>query len=284
MEDKDQIKELFQQQLSNHREAVRPEIWASVSSAIATPVLVTTGISILSKTFIGLGIAASVLVSAYLLYSSDDKAVKVPTQEKKKAKEGPSIPNNNNNTLLPNETKKNAIPLVVLENNDLLSVEEVVYEINTPKIIPFESVQLPNVQLPNTDPLQDLGEAISNDPVKTNNDVIVMPQVENTHESSPLPAEKNQELEIVLTNVFTPNGDGKNDYLFVDANGLTDFSVVVLSQANQVIFQSTDPSFNWDGKLTNGDDAPIGQYVYFITAKSDSGDLINKYSTLFIQR
>ena len=276
MENKDQIKELFQQQLSNHQEAVRPEIWASVSSAIATPVLVTTGISFLSKTFIGLGIAASVLVSAYLLYSSDDKAVKVPAQEKKKAKEVPFIPNNN--TLVPNETKKNAIPLIALENNDLLSGEEVVYEINTPKTIPFESVQLPN-----TDPLQDLGENLSNGPVETNNDVIVMPQVENTHESSPLP-EKDQELEVVLTNVFTPNGDGKNDYLFVDANGLTDFSVVVLSQANQVIFQSTDPSFSWDGKLTNGDDAPIGQYVYFITAKSDRGDLINKYSTLFIQR
>ena len=281
MENKDQIKELFQQQLSNHQEAVRPEIWASVSSAIATPVLVTTGISILSKTFIGLGIAASVLVSAYLLFSSDDKAVKVPAQEKKKAKEVPFIPNNN--TLVPNETKKNAIPLIALENNDLLSVEEDVYEINTQKIIPFESVQLPKVQLPNTDPLLDLGENVSNNSVKTNNDLIVMPQVENTNESSPLP-EKDQELEVVLTNVFTPNGDGKNDYLFVNANGLTDFSVVVLSQANQVIFQSTDPSFNWDGKLTNGDDAPIGQYVYFITAKSDRGDLINKYSTLFIQR
>lgn len=281
MENKDQIKELFQQQLSNHQEAVRPEIWASVSSAIATPVLVTTGISILSKTFIGLGVAASVLVSAYLLYSSDDKAVKVPTQEKKKAKEVPSIPNNN--TLVPNETKKNTIPLVVLENNDLLSVEEVVYEISTQKIIPFESVQLPKVQLPNTDPLQDLGENVSNDPVETNNDFIVIPQVENTHESSPLP-EKNQELEVVLTNVFTPNGDGTNDFLFIQSEGLQDFSVVILNQNNKIIYQSTDPKFNWDGKLTNGDDAPIGQYVYFITAKSDSGDLINKYSTLFIQR
>jgi len=283
MEDKDQIKELFQQRLSDHQEVVSPEIWASVSSAIATPVLVTTGVSILTKMLIGLGIAASVLVSAYLLYSSDDKAVKVPAQENKKAKEVPSIPNNNNNTLVTIETKKNAIPLIVLENNDLLGVEEVVYEMNAPKIIPFESVQLPNVQLSNTDPLQDLGENVSNGLIETNNDVIVMPQVENTHESSHLP-EKDQELEVVLTNVFTPNGDGKNDYLFINALGLTDFSVVVLSQANQVIFQSTDPSFNWDGKLTNGDDAPIGQYVYFITAKSARGDLINKYSTLFIQR
>ena len=276
MEDKDQIKELFQQQLSNHQEAVRPEIWASVSSAIATPVLVTTGISILSKTLIGLGIAASVIVSAYLLYSSDEKVVKAPTQEKQKAKEVPSIPNEN--TLVLIETKKNAIPLVVLENNDLLSSENVVYETNDPKITTFESDQLPN-----TDPLQDMGENVSNDPVKTNNDFIVIPQVENTNESSPS-LDTDKELKVVLSNVFTPNGDGTNDYLFIQSEGLQDFSVVILNQANKIVYQSTDSKFSWDGKLASGDDAPAGNYIYFVTAKSPTGKSIQQSSTLYIQR
>ena len=282
MEQNDQIKEYFQQRLSDHQEVVRPEIWAAVSSAIATPVLVTTGISILSKTLIGLGIAASVIVSAYLLYSSDDKAVKAPTEDKKKAKEVPSIPTNNN-TLAPIETIKNTIPLVVQENNDLLSSEDVVYEMNDPQIIPFESVQLPNVQLPNTDPLQDMGENVSNDPVKTNNDFIVMPQVENTNESSPSP-DTDQELKVVLSNVFTPNGDGSNDFLFIQSEGLQDFSVVILNQANKIVYQSTDSKFSWDGKLVSGDDAPAGNYIYFVTAKSPTGKSIQQSSTLFIQR
>ena len=282
MEQNDQIKEFFQQRLSDHQEVVRPEIWAAVSSAIATPVLVTTGISILSKTLIGLGIAASVIVSAYLLYSSDDKAVKAPTEDKKKAKEVPSIPTNNN-TLAPIETIKNTIPLVVQENNDLLSSEDVVYEMNDPQIIPFESVQLPNVQLPNTDPLQDMGENVSNDPVKTNNDFIVMPQVENTNESSPSP-DTDQELKVVLSNVFTPNGDGTNDYLSIQSEGLQDFSVVILNQANKIVYQSTDSKFSWDGKLVSGDDAPAGNYIYFVTAKSPTGKSIQQSSTLFIQR
>ena len=281
MEQNDQIKEFFQQRLSDHQEVVRPEIWAAVSSAIATPVLVTTGISILSKTLIGLGIAASVLVSAYLLYSPDEKVVKAPTQQKQKAKEVPSIPNNN--TIVRIETKKNAIPLVVLENNDLLSIEDVLYEMNDPQIIPFESVQLPNVQLPNTDPLQDLGENLSNDPVKTNNDFIVMPQVENTNESMPLP-ETDKELKVVLSNVFTPNGDGSNDFLFIQSEGLQDFSVVILNQANKIVYQSTDSKFSWDGKLVSGDDAPAGNYIYFVTAKSPTGKSIQQSSTLFIQR
>ena len=282
MEQNDQIKEFFQQRLSDHQEVVRPEIWAAVSSAIATPVLATTGISILSKTIIGLGIAASVLVSAYLLYSPDEKVVKAPTQQKQKAKEVPSIPTNNN-TLAPIETIKNTIPLVVQENNDLLSSEDVVYEMNDPKTIPFESVQLPNVQLPNTDPLQDLGENLSNDPVKTNNDFIVMPQVENTNESSPSP-DTDQELKVVLSNVFTPNGDGSNDFLFIQSEGLQDFSVVILNQANKIVYQSTDSKFSWDGKLASGDDAPAGNYIYFVTAKSPTGKSIQQSSTLFIQR
>lgn len=277
MEQNDQIKEYFQQRLSDHQEVVRPEIWAAVSSAIATPVLVTTGISILSKTLIGMGIAASVIVSAYLLYSSDDKAVKAPTEDKKKAKEVPSIPTNNN-TLAPIETIKNTIPLVVQENNDLLSSEDVVYEMNDPQIIPFESVQLPN-----TDPLQDMGENVSNDPVKTNNDFIVMPQVENTNESSPSP-DTDQELKVVLSNVFTPNGDGTNDYLSIQSEGLQDFSVVILNQANKIVYQSTDSKFSWDGKLVSGDDAPAGNYIYFVTAKSPTGKSIQQSSTLFIQR
>ena len=277
MEQNDQIKEYFQQRLSDHQEVVRPEIWAAVSSAIATPVLVTTGISILSKTLIGLGIAASVIVSAYLLFSPDDKGVKAPTEDKKKAKEVPSIPTNNN-TLAPIETIKNTIPLVVQENNDLLSSEDVVYEMNDPQIIPFESVQLPN-----TDPLQDMGENVSNDPVITNNDFIVMPQVENTNESSPSP-DTDQELKVVLSNVFTPNGDGTNDYLSIQSEGLQDFSVVILNQANKIVYQSTDSKFSWDGKLVSGDDAPAGNYIYFVTAKSPTGKSIQQSSTLFIQR
>ncbi len=282
MEQNDQIKEFFQQQLSNHQEVVRPEIWSAVSSAIATPVLVTTGLSILSKTIIGVGIAASVLVSAYLFYDSESKQTNKPSQENKKTKEVPAIPTNNN-AVVPIETKKNTIPLIVLENNDLLSSEDVVYEMNDPQIIPFESVQLPKVQLPNTDPLQDLGENASNDPVKTNNDFIVMPQVENINESMPL-LETDKELEVVLSNVFTPNGDGTNDYLSIQSEGLQDFSVVILNQANKIVYQSTDSKFSWDGKLVSGDDAPAGNYIYFVTAKSPTGKSIQQSSTLFIQR
>jgi gliding motility-associated-like protein len=273
MEQNDQIKEFFKQRLSDHQEVVRPEIWAAVSSAIATPVLVTTGLSVISKAVIGVGIAATVLVSAYLLYSSDDKAVKVPTQDKKNAKEVPFIPTNNNK-LVPIETIKKIIPIFERENNDIMTILEVAQVDQDLPTIPVESVEITNPV-----PLQDLIEITSPEVVK--NEMVAPPKA--TNEPHILP-EKEELFEVVLSNIFTPNGDGANDYLVIQSEGLQDFSVVILNQANKIIYQSTDSKFSWDGKLASGDDAPAGNYIYFVTAKSPTGKPIQQSSSLFIQR
>ena len=88
-----------------------------------------------------------------------------------------------------------------------------------------------------------------------------------------------------LVNIFTPNGDGNNDYLSLPKSvDWTDFSIVVLNRDNTIIYKSNESSFQWDGKQMNGSDAPSGQYLYFITAKSSEGKTIQQYSSLFIQR
>ena len=279
MEDKDQIKELFQQQLSNHQEAVRPEIWASVSSSIATPLGATASLSVLAKILISAGIITSVLIGGYFILATED-TVKQPTAPNSKqdytSKDviiTDSLANKADKPLvLPNKQQKNAV--LDYKKHDVIN----------------ETFVSDSVHFGNNDENyanKERVEEIAANPIKQEGNATAATHAEEEIKNQAARLETSEVEEkqtLVLTNVFTPNGDGKNDYLFVDANGLTDFSVVVLSQANQVIFQSTDPSFNWDGKLTNGDDAPIGQYVYFITAKSDRGDLINRYSSLFIQR
>src|SRR5690606_5690634 len=44
-----------------------------------------------------------------------------------------------------------------------------------------------------------------------------------------------------LPNVFTPNGDGSNDFLFIESEGLEDFTIVVLDSKQRSIFESNDP-------------------------------------------
>ena len=91
------------------------------------------------------------------------------------------------------------------------------------------------------------------------------------------------DIKISLPNVFTPNGDGNNDFFTIPKVDLTDFSLVILDEKGKTIFTSTDLDFNWDGTTLNGEKASVGNYVYFITAKDLSGKSFTKYSNLSIR-
>jgi gliding motility-associated-like protein len=99
------------------------------------------------------------------------------------------------------------------------------------------------------------------------------------------PSSIQQEESIVLPNIFTPNGDGKNDVFSIDLSAYEfgDYSLVILDMANHVVFNSNDPLESWNGKKVDGEVCPTGNYVYYLTGKTKEGKTISKYSTLRIQ-
>ncbi len=80
---------------------------------------------------------------------------------------------------------------------------------------------------------------------------------------------------ISIPNVFTPDGDGYNDYFFprqLLSAALTRFRIQLYNRWGQLIFESTQiDGRGWDGKL-NGDDQPAGVYIYIIEAAFANGD------------
>ena len=75
--------------------------------------------------------------------------------------------------------------------------------------------------------------------------------------------------ELVIPNVFTPNGDGVNDLYFVSSKGLTEFNMTILNRWGNVVFESNDAQTVWDG-TSNGVNCTDGTYFYILNAKSQT--------------
>jgi gliding motility-associated-like protein len=74
--------------------------------------------------------------------------------------------------------------------------------------------------------------------------------------------------------IFTPNGDGKNDLFTVVTNGRTTFMLKIFTLNGQLIYQAESKTVSWDGKTTSGDMAWPGTYFYFIkSTKVLPGDI-----------
>ena len=70
---------------------------------------------------------------------------------------------------------------------------------------------------------------------------------------------------LLVPNVFTPNGDGKNDEFRVLYRSLKEFHCYVYNRWGKLVYESTDPAKGWDGTI-NGKPAAEGAYYYVIRA------------------
>lgn len=71
-------------------------------------------------------------------------------------------------------------------------------------------------------------------------------------------------IDYEIPNIFTPNGDGNNDFFkIINPIGVETFSVIILNRWGNVVFESDDINFLWNGKIHNsGDDCIDGVYFY----------------------
>ncbi len=69
-----------------------------------------------------------------------------------------------------------------------------------------------------------------------------------------------------VPNLFSPNGDGENDFFsfYGNVDGVAKFNVMIFNRWGEKIFDSNDPKFKWDGTYKNVMQDP-GVYVYVIT-------------------
>ena len=273
MIEKDYIKELFQEKLTSHEVPVRADLWTSVSSSIGGSSVAATSMSIATKLIIAASVSAVALVTFYLV--NDKNLEQIPIKKEN-----------------PQEQRIITIDSLKIEKEEVKKDEKLLptqaeqrvdcaYDFSTPENesdLNSEFQQSNKIDI-NKEIVTEKGpqKIEQQDPIIRNNytstsEIVAKPEIKT----------KEKESTVLLPNIFTPNGDGKNDFLSIKIGEVTEFSVVILNQANKVIFTSNDPNFSWDGLATNGEISPAGTYVYYISAKDLNGKLLTKYSSLTI--
>ena len=80
------------------------------------------------------------------------------------------------------------------------------------------------------------------------------------------------ESEILIPNVFTPNGDNFNDVFTVKSVNLESIEGVIYNRWGQMMFSWDHIKGYWDGTTLSGAEAPDGTYFYIIQAKGLDGE------------
>ena len=289
MKGKDEIKNLFSDKLSGYEAKVKPELWSNISANIGTTsAAASTSFTILTKTIIGLSIVAAAVTGVVLL--TNEPATNSQSDVK------PEL------SVVENDTSKSEAPIDDFEET------ETSQEIVNDGLAPLPRPNNVNIEqeASNTDevdnevvniPLNEQGGALVqednplNDLIEDNGSEINIetdPVIEEVVVEEPKdeaePVVEEVKTELVLSNIFSPNNDMNNDFLFVESEGLTDFNVVVLNTQNKVVYQSNDPDFQWNGTGMDGAPVDSGNYVYFVTARDKNGNPVNQHSPLTVVR
>lgn len=284
MTNKDQIKDLFSQGLQDHQVSVDPALWSSISSSLGASTA-RTGLSILSKTLIGVAASSIAVVSIYLAVQplSSSKPDKKKVQQKTPAPKNDRIDGiviNPTISLPSTPTTIDAAqnhPVHQPINTDQPATNTVSAQTQI-----SESVigQLQEILPANSPSFQISGYTKPSSVVAQGQ--IISPNPQSASLPSLQPAQHSQRIS--LPNIFTPNGDGQNELLQIDWNkaSVEDFSIVVLDAENNVVFKDNKPDFAWDGSDIGGEKLPRGTYIYFVTALLN-GNKWQQSSSLQIQ-
>jgi gliding motility-associated-like protein len=92
------------------------------------------------------------------------------------------------------------------------------------------------------------------------------------------------ESSILIPNVFTPNGDGSNDFFSVFGENLIEVKGEIFNRWGQKMFAWDNVNGKWDGRTLSGNEVPDGTYFYVIEAKGVDGKEYFEKGTLSLIR
>ncbi|MDD3876246.1 MAG: gliding motility-associated C-terminal domain-containing protein [Bacteroidales bacterium] len=89
--------------------------------------------------------------------------------------------------------------------------------------------------------------------------------------------------DIYVPSLFTPNGDGVNDVLYVRGEKIENFNFAVYNQLGIELFQTTNQNLGWAGS-SGGVMHPDGNYLWVVTGLTRRGKIIQEQGVVTIAK
>ena len=80
-----------------------------------------------------------------------------------------------------------------------------------------------------------------------------------------------EESTISVPNVFTPNGDGSNATLQLNAVGIASLDMEIFNRWGQLVARLDNVYQVWDARSNSGEPVPDGTYFYTLRARGRDG-------------
>jgi gliding motility-associated-like protein len=97
-------------------------------------------------------------------------------------------------------------------------------------------------------------------------DVVHKPSGKLYKETKPIAIVDN----IIVPNVFTPNGDGANDLFIIRANGINVLEISIYTKTGAMVYSTKSPIIVWDGRNSSGSKMSEGVYYYVLTSEDSA--------------
>jgi len=88
---------------------------------------------------------------------------------------------------------------------------------------------------------------------------------------------------IYLPNIFSPNGDNQNDFLYVRGSGIVSLQFEVYNRWGEKVFETSDNSIGWDGTY-KGKAVNTGVFVYVLVVSLEDGTDISESGNITLIR
>lgn len=153
--------------------------------------------------------------------------------------------------------------VVINEPKSVSPISEVTQFENKPIATQIQPIPIkePAIIQPQTVQINSKVENIPNKQVPSNLLVMVPQNIDPIIEEQDFPETK--PVKITIPNIFTPNGDGYNDYFVIEGiEECKEPKLYIKSKSGQLVYQSTNYQNDWNGENCND-----GIYLYYFTYK-----------------